>query len=449
MIRLMTAAPASGSGKTVLTCALLEALRQRGLSPCAFKCGPDYIDPMFHRAVLGIESHNLDLFLSREETVRTLFARWSRGHGAAVCEGVMGFYDGAGGGDRASAWHTADTLDLPVLLTVRPKGAGLTLAAQIRGLCAFRPNSRIAALVLNDCSPSLCRSLAPMLERETGLPVLGCLPHLEQAEIGSRHLGLRTAGEIGDLKERIQAAAGALEAHMDISRLLELCGGEEAASVPGPPPGRARAAVAVARDRAFCFTYAETLETLEAAGAEIAFFSPLEDKSLPEPACALYLPGGYPELYASALSRNESMLRSVSAAVKGGMPTVAECGGFLYLGRSLEDAWGRTWPMAGVLPGAGFREEKLVRFGYTYLTASEDSLLLRAGETVPAHEFHYWNSTENGCALKAEKPGRDRTWACGFAGPSLYAAFPHLYLAGRPELAERFVAAAAEYGRRR
>lgn len=449
MIRFMVAAPASGSGKTVMTCALLAALERRGLSPCAFKCGPDYIDPMFHRAVLGVESHNLDLFLSDAETVRRLFSRGSAGHGAAVCEGVMGFYDGVGCSDRASAWHIANTLEIPVILAVRPKGTSLTLAAQIRGLCAFRKPSRIAGILLNDCAPALCRTLAPMLERETGLPVLGSLPRLEQAAFQSRHLGLQTAEEIADLKERIQILSETLEAHSDIDRLLELCAGTDETPVfsalqksPGVP-------IAVARDEAFCFIYTETLEALRTAGGEPVFFSPLRDGRLPDNACGLCLPGGYPKLYAAALSQNGAMLQAIAAAVKDGLPTVAECGGFLYLGRTLEDIEGHVWPMAGVLPGAGYRVKRLVRFGYTHLRAEEDSLLFRAGEKILAHEFHYWDSTENGHALRAEKAASGQTWDCGFAGPTLYAAFPHLYLAGRPEMALRFTEAARNYGKRR
>ncbi len=450
MIRLLVAAPASGSGKTTVTCALLAALRRRGLSPCAFKCGPDYIDPMFHRAVLGVESRNLDLFLSGEETVRRLFARGTAGCDAAVCEGAMGFYDGVGGStDRASAWHVADTLGLPVVLVVRPKGAGLTLAAQLRGLCAFRRPSHAAGILLSDCAPSLCRSLGPMLEGETGLPVLGCLPHLAQAEIPSRHLGLYTAGEIGGLRRRMDDLAQALEAHADLDRLFSLCEGEAPAPPPPLPPAAGAVPIAVARDEAFCFTYAETLETLAAAGAAPVFFSPLRDRALPRGACGLYLPGGYPELYGEDLSQNGGMRAAVAAAVAAGLPTVAECGGFLYLGRTLEDPAGRAWPMAGALPGEGLRGERLVRFGYASLTAEADSLLFRAGETVPVHEFHYWDSTAPGGAFQAEKPVSGRRWRCGFAGPALYAAFPHLYLAGRPEMAARFVEGARKYGRKR
>lgn len=451
MIRLLIAAPASGSGKTAVTCALLAALRKRGLNPCAFKCGPDYIDPMFHRSVLGVESRNLDLFLSDEETLRKQFAAAAAGHGAALCEGVMGLYDGVGGvTDRASAWHVAGTLELPVILVIRPKGSSLTLAAQIKGLLRFREDSGVGGILLNDCPPALCRSLAPMLERETGVPVLGCLPSLPEAKFGSRHLGLYTAAEIQDLTERLDALAEALERHADMDRLLALCE-DGRPSVPKAPEAETAGGVpiAVARDEAFCFLYPETLEALEGAGASIVFFSPLRDKALPAGACGLYLPGGYPELYAGALSANREMRASIRNAVEESMPTVAECGGFLYLGRTLRDEHGAEHPMAGVLPGSGFPAGKPVRFGYGTLRAGSDSLLFRKGESVPVHEFHYWDSTENGRDLRMEKPLSGRGWDCGFVSESLYAAFPHLYFAGTLRLAERLTEAAWSYAERK
>ena len=444
--QLMAAAPASGSGKTTVVCALLRALRRRGLDPCAFKCGPDYIDPMFHRAALEVPSCNLDLYLTNPARLRQLYSAHLAGHGAAVVEAAMGYYDGAGLTDAASGWQTADTLGLPVLLVVRPGGASLTLAAQIKGLQAFRPDSHLAAILLNGCSASYADRLAPLLERETGLPVVGCLPTLEAARLPSRHLGLYTAGEIQDLSPRLDALADALEAGADLDKLLAVCRRPAPVSTPAQAaPVRAR--IAVARDEAFCFCYPETLETLARAGAECVFFSPMRDAALPE-ADALYLPGGYPELYAEALSKNAPLRRAVAAAVAAGMPAVAECGGFLYLGQTLVDEAGSVWPMAGVLPGDGFRAGRLVRFGYADLTAREDSLLFRAGERVPVHEFHHWDSTCPGDALEAEKPD-GRRWRCGFAGPRLYAGFPHLYLAGRPRLAERLVSAAAAWRKER
>ena len=407
MLQLVLAAPRSGSGKTTAACALLAALTARGLTPCAFKSGPDYIDPMFHRAVLGVESHNLDLFFSAPQTARALYARHAAGHGAAVVEGAMGYYDGLGGvTDTASAWQLADTLDLPALLVVRPKGASLTLAAELRGLTAFRTPHHIAGILLNDCTQGLCALLKPMLEKETGLPVVGCLPPLPEAAIESRHLGLKPA----------------------------------AVPCTMPPP---RVRLAVARDAAFCFTYAETLEALRENGAELCFFSPLADEALPDNIGGLYLPGGYPELYAARLAANAPLRAAVKSAVQGGLPTVAECGGFLYLGRTLQDADGTPHPMAGVLPGQGFKVGRLVRFGYARLTARADSMLLRAGETLPVHEFHHWDSTENGDAFTAAK-ANGRQWACGFANTRLYAGFPHLYWAGTP-LPKRFAAAAEHY----
>ena len=441
MIQFLIAAPSSGSGKTTLTCALLAALRERGLDPCAFKCGPDYIDPMFHRAVLGVDSHNLDLFFSQPETVRRLYAQGAAGHGAAVCEGAMGFYDGLGGvSATASAWHTADTLGLPVLLVVQPKGASLTLAAQINGLKAFRPQSHLAAVLLNDCSPSLYTLLAPMLERETGLPVLGYLPHLPDAAVESRHLGLKTAAEIPDLRRKIAALADALV--LDWQKLSALTD-RAAPDVPQQQVTPCRTRIAVARDEAFCFTYAETLEALGAAGAELCFFSPLRDAALPPDIGGLYLPGGYPELYAAALSRNHAMPAAIRKAIHAGLPTVAECGGFLYLGQTLEDSDGSAFPMAGVLPGQGVRVGRLVRFGYAKLTAHGDSMLFRTGETLPVHEFHHWDSTANGTAFTAAK-ANGRQWQCGYANEHFYAGFPHLYWAGTA-LPQRFADAAVRY----
>ena len=444
MMQFLVAAPCSGSGKTTLTCALLAALKRRGADPCAFKSGPDYIDPMFHRAVLGVESHNLDLFFSAPDTVRALYAQGAAGHGAAVCEGAMGFYDGLGGvTDTASAWHLADTLGLPVLLVVPAKGASLTLAAQINGLKTFRTPSRIVGVLLNDCTSALYKMLKPMLERETGLPVLGHLPRLPEASIESRHLGLKTAGEIAGLQQKIALLADAL--------VLDWVQFQALTDRPAPlaqPAARApaRTRIAVAQDEAFCFAYAETLDCLRTAGAELVFFSPVHDTTLPEDICGLYLPGGYPELHARELSENTSLLREIKRKIESGLPTAAECGGFLYLGQSLTDAEGQSWPMVGVLPGEAKDAGRLVRFGYAALSADSDSMLFRAGESFPIHEFHHWDSTVNGVALAAKKPVGGAEWRCGSVNEHFYAGFPHLYWAGTP-LPQRFAAAAENYRR--
>ena len=447
MIQFLLAAPRSGSGKTTMTCALLMALKRRGCAPCAFKSGPDYIDPMFHRAVLGVESRNLDLFFSTPETVRTLYAKGAAGHGAAVCEGAMGFYDGLGGvSDRASAWHLADTLGLPVLLVAEPKGQSLTLAAELKGLVNFRTPSHIAGILLNNCTARMHALLAPMLEEETGLPVLGFLSKLPEAVIGSRHLGLYTAAEVENLQQKLALLADAAEEHIDWPRLLALCEKEPPALPVQPETPPARVRIAVAQDEAFCFTYAETLEAFRDAGAEVVFFSPLRDTALPENIGGLYLPGGYPELHARELSENTSLLREIKQKIESGLPTAAECGGFLYLGQSLTDAEGQSWTMAGVLPGEAKDAGRLVRFGYAALSADSDSMLFRAGESFPIHEFHHWDSTANGAALAAKKPMGGAEWRCGFIDEHFYAGFPHLYWAGTP-LPQRFAAAAENYRR--
>ena len=351
----MISAMESGAGKTVLTCALLTALKNRGLRLRAFKCGPDYIDPMFHSGVLGVPSRNLDLFLQGEEGVRKTLSRTDADF--ALFEGAMGYYDGLNNSTTASAWALAELTGTPAVLAVSPRGSGLTLAAQLRGLKDFRPRSGIRALILMNCPERRALSLAPVLERETELPVLGFLPPMEEARFESRHLGLMTAGEIDDLGERMQKLGEAAEKSIDLDALISL--GEEIREAkptkPGWNPPRVR--VAVARDEAFCFLYEDNLDALREAGAEPVFFSPLRDAALP-PAEGLYLPGGYPELCAKRLSENKSMRRAVAEALKQGMPTIAECGGFLYLLESLEDADGNAFPMCAALPGRGFKTDR-------------------------------------------------------------------------------------------
>ena len=288
--------------------------------------------------------------------------------------------------------------------------------------------------------------LAPMLEEETGLPVLGFLPKLPEAVIGSRHLGLYTAAEVENLQQKLALLADAAEEHIDWPRLLALCEKEPPALPVQPETPPARVRIAVAQDEAFCFTYAETLEAFRDAGAEVVFFSPLRDTALPENIGGLYLPGGYPELHARELSENTSLLREIKQKIESGLPTAAECGGFLYLEQSLTDAEGQSWPMAGVLPGEAKDAGRLVRFGYAALSADSDSMLFRAGESFPIHEFHHWDSTANGVALAAKKPVGGAAWRCGFVNEHFYAGFPHLYWAGTP-LPQRFAAAAENYRR--
>ena len=352
--RLLLCAPASGGGKTTLTCALLQALVNRGVNPVAFKCGPDYIDPMFHSEIIGAKSRNLDLFLLGADTTRYLLEKNSRGSGLALIEGVMGYYDGIGLSADASAWDLARATRTPAVLVMDGRGRALTAAAVVRGMKDFRPDSGIAGVVLNRVSPMLYPRLKEAIEGETGVKVYGFLPNRPDCALESRHLGLVTAAEVAGLREKLSALAVQAEETVDIDGLLALAASapELAAkpmALPEPVEGRPR--IAVARDKAFCFYYADGLALLERLGAELVEFSPLADGGLPEGACGLYLGGGYPELYAEALADNRPMREEVRAAVLGGLPTVAECGGFLYLNQTLADGEGREWPMAGVFPG--------------------------------------------------------------------------------------------------
>ena len=449
--RLMFCAPASGSGKTTVTCAVLRALLRRGLRPMACKSGPDYIDPMFHSRVLGAQSCNLDLFFFSRSAARALLARNAEHADVTVLEGAMGYYDGIAMSSNASAWDLACTTDTPAVLVVDGRGRALSAAAEVQGFRSFRQPSRIAGVVLNRVSPMLYPRLAETITRETGLPVFGYLPVMEDCVIESRHLGLVTAAEIGDLQEKLDRMARQAEQTMDLDGLLALARSAPAldTEAPAPEPVPGRPGIAVARDKAFCFYYEASLQVLRDLGAELIPFSPLKDAALPENIQGLYLGGGYPELYAETLSHNETMRRSVYEAVTGGMPTVAECGGFLYLHRTLKDPSGTSWPMAGVLDAEGYPTGKLSRFGYVTLTAEDDSLLFRRGETMPAHEFHYWDSTAPGRDFLARKPQSTRHWQAGVATETLYAGFPHFHFASKPETARRFLEQALAYGRRK
>lgn len=447
--RLLFSAPGSGCGKTTVVCAVLQALAGRGMDPVAFKSGPDYIDPMFHTAVLGIPSRNLDLFLMGEGAVRRSLRENSAGHGAAILEGAMGYYDGIAMTSRASAWDLARRTATPAVLVADGRGCARSLAALIKGFQTLERESMLRGVVLNRVSPMLYPRLKACVEEETGLKVYGFLPAIPDAALESRHLGLVTAGEVPRLQEKLSLLARQAEETLDLDGLLALA--ETAASLSGeeeplPAPHPRRPRIAVARDEAFCFYYADALALLERLGAELVWFSPLRDDALPEGTCGLYLGGGYPELHARRLSENRVLLREICGRVLHGLPTVAECGGFLYLQRFLADGdSGNDWSMTGVLSGRAYNTGKLGRFGYVDLTARKDGLLCEAGETIPAHEFHYWDSTAPGADFRAEKPLSGRGWDCGWHTPTLYAGFPHIHFCGCPRAAERFVAACGQY----
>ena len=455
--RIMLAAPKSGSGKTLLTCGLLEVLRRRGLNPIACKCGPDYIDPMFHRYVLGIPGRNLDSFFLPAEGVRKVLVDAVREEqaGIAVLEGVMGYYDGLGGTETsASSWEIAEITDTPAILVLDCKGASLSAAAMASGFLHFRKKSHIAGVILNRVSSMYYERLAAAVEEASGLPVLGYLPESEEYRMESRHLGLFLPGEIDRLRERIGRLADQMEKSIAVDRVLEVAGmlplrienkekekaeneSMEAESIAKFPACQeqkvtSRVRIGVARDEAFCFYYQENFRLLEQMGAELVYFSPLRDKKIPDRVDGLLFGGGYPENYARELAKNAAMRESIRRSIAAGMPFLAECGGFLYLHRTLEGSDGKHWEMAGVYPFDAYRTNRLRRFGYVRLLTS-------SGQEIHGHEFHYWESEDPGTDWEAVKPTGNRSWRCIHEKGGQIGGFPHLYYASCPDFLRKWL----------
>ena len=455
--RIMLAAPKSGSGKTLLTCGLLEILRRRGLNPIACKCGPDYIDPMFHRYVLGIPGRNLDSFFLPAEGVREVLVDAVREEqaGIAVLEGVMGYYDGLGGTETsASSWEIAEITDTPAILVLDCKGASLSAAAMASGFLHFRKKSHIVGVILNRVSSMYYERLAAAVEEASGLPVLGYLPESEEYRMESRHLGLFLPGEIDRLRERIGRLADQMEKSIAVERVLEVAGmlplrienkekekaeneSMEAESIAKFPACQeqkvtSRVRIGVARDEAFCFYYQENFRLLEQMGAELVYFSPLRDKKIPDRVDGLLFGGGYPENYARELAKNAAMRESIRRSIAAGMPFLAECGGFLYLHRTLEGSDGKHWEMAGVYPFDAYRTNRLRRFGYVRLLTS-------SGQEIHGHEFHYWESEDPGTDWEAVKPTGNRSWRCIHEKGGQIGGFPHLYYASCPDFLRKWL----------
>ena len=509
--RIAISSPSSSSGKTTVTCALLKLLP----NVAAIKFGPDFIDPLFHQKVLGRKTGNIDLFFTDEDTARAIFAHDTTGADIVVCEGAMGYYDGADGTERASAYATARTLGCPVILVVDVKGKSLSVCAEINGFASFREKngdrSGICGVILNRCSASLYEKLAPLIQKECDLRPLGFLEQNADFAIESRHLGLVTPDAVSDLQKKIEVLTEAARKSLDIEKIKQIAFNEvevisynvdffrqfydrkneyslvtvqksrrgdansiqttdSSAQKSNPSACSAdkseKIRIAVAKDEAFCFYYQENLDLLEAFGAELVPFSPLRDKLIPAGCNALYLGGGYPELFPVQLAENTTMLQSVRMFCRSGAPVFAECGGFLYL------------KLAGILAGTFENKKKLVRFGYITLTANEDTLLCKKGDSIRAHEFHYFDTTENGSAFTAQKPNGTQ-WQCiqsavpvkdmrsvgcencaGGCGkcaentdssqkPTIFAGFPHLYFPSNPVFAQNFVRAAQEFAKRK
>ncbi len=441
--RFMIAAPASGSGKTLVTCGILQALVNRGLKVASFKCGPDYIDPMFHSRVIGTRSKNLDAYFVEDPVLKYLFGRTARECDVSVVEGVMGFYDGMTfDGTFASSCDVSNRLGIPVVLLINARGASLSSMAVLKGFKEFADNN-IRGVIFNQMSKKVYDSMVPMV-REMGLVPIGYVPKLTDLVLESRHLGLVLPGEIEELREKLNRLAEKLEETIDVDALLELASGAPDLDYEAPEVGRidGKVRIGLADDDAFCFTYEDNIELLERMGAEIVRFSPLKDGKLPD-VDGIVLSGGYPELHGEQLESNRSMLDDIRSKIESGMPCIAECGGFMYLHERMQDRDGVERSMVGAIPGRTWNTGKLCRFGYVTLTPVSDEGMMRSRPSVKGHEFHYWDSESNGEDWEASKRGT--TYRCINDTGTLLAGYPHMYYYSNPEVALGFLKRCAEY----
>lgn len=440
MKRIMVAGTGSGCGKTTIVCALLQALVDRRIKTASFKCGPDYIDPMFHRKVIGAESYNLDSFFCDDNTLRYLL---HRGAGEiSVIEGVMGFYDGLNG--KGSSFEVSEITDTPVVIVINARGMSESLGAVIKGFLTYKQPNNIVGFIFNRLAESRAE-FAKKLCEELGTEYLGRFPADDDFSVESRHLGLVTAEEISGLKFKLKRLGEAAEKFIDIDRIIERSDSSELTFSEPVINKRGTVKIGLSTDEAFCFFYPENGDMLERMGAEIVPFSPLNDERLPEDINGLILCGGYPELYGDRLSGNVSMLSSIRENVNKGLPCIAECGGFMYLHREFEGMDGKLYKGAGVINGKAFKTPGLKNFGYSVLTANSDNLLCKMGESFPVHEFHYFDSENCGEDFIARKPGKSGERKCVTANKSLWAGFPHLYFYSSPEIAGNFIAACERF----
>ncbi|HEX5610549.1 MAG TPA: cobyrinate a,c-diamide synthase [Solirubrobacterales bacterium] len=447
--RVVIAGTASNVGKTTIASGLIAALRARGLAVQGFKVGPDYIDPGFHTLASGRPGRNLDAYLCGPELIAPLARHGSAGADVSVVEGVMGLFDGASQrGELASTAQVAKLLGAPVVLVLDASSMSRSVAAIVHGYREFDPELDLAGVVLNRVGSERHELLLREAIEPLGVPVLGCVRRDETLSVPERHLGLVPAGErAGESRAMLDALAAALERSVDVGEILRLARAAAPLSAAPwsperaqPVPGRTR--VAVAESAAFSFHYEENLELLRAAGAELISFDPLHDEGLPEGTSALLLAGGFPEVFAAELSANRPLREEIAAFARSGHPILAECGGLLYLCEELDGK-----PMCGVLPARGEMGRRLT-LGYREATAVAAGPLCEPGEGLRGHEFHYSAveplPTPDAAAWKLAAGGAE--WSEGFVRDGIHASYLHLHWAAFPQLAHRFVSAAARAG---
>ena len=424
--RVIIGAQSSGSGKTTVTCGILQALVNRGMKVASFKCGPDYIDPMFHSNVIGARSKNLDPFFVDDDTLRYLFKRTAEEHDISVIEGVMGFYDGnAIGSTESSTCDVSLKLSAPAILLVDAHGAAASALATLKGFLEFGRNN-IKGVIFNRMSENVFKTVGPMAEK-MGVKAIGYVPKLKDITLESRHLGLVMPSEIADLKDMLKRLADILEETLDLDALIDLANTAPDIECNEPVIERTGEGlrIGLAKDETFCFTYEDNIELFRRAGAEIVEFSPMHDRELPD-VDMIVLSGGYPELYGEALESNTAMRDAIRDAVANGMYCLAECGGFMYLHDTMEDSDGVMRKMCEVIHGSVTNRHKLTRFGYVTLHTKT------CNTDVRGHEFHHWDSDNCGTDWTAVKTS-GKTYECMHDNGTLIAGYPHLYYYSNPK----------------
>jgi cobyrinic acid a,c-diamide synthase len=441
----------SGVGKTTISLGLMAALQKRGLAVQSFKVGPDFIDPGHHTRLLGVPSRNLDGWMLSKEYNRATFCRSMQGKDFGIVEGVMGLFDGYDGRSEAgSTAQMAKWLNAPVILVVDASSMARSIAALVHGFKTYERDLRVGAVIANKVgSASHARFLSEAMESVPDVSFLGGLPRSEEVTIPDRHLGLVTSDEEPYPADLFNKLAVLVEEHLDVSKLLEMPATVVSDEVlPGPPARQARIRLGVARDEAFCFYYQDNLDLLTHFGAELCFFSPVRDANLPANVSGLYLGGGYPELYARKLAENEGLRREILAAAQRGMPIFAECGGFMYLARSIE-VEGRNYPMVEFYPFSTRMLPQRKALGYREVVLKEDSLLGPKGLKARGHEFHYSELIGNPgevpdlfqlSSRKGIEVGTD-----GFMLDNTLAGYIHLHFGSNPAMAAHFVDSCREY----
>jgi cobyrinic acid a,c-diamide synthase len=390
---IVLAAPSSGCGKTVITLALLRALRRAGMRPGSLKIGPDYIDPGFHRAASGGECRTYDSWAMRRETLNDQIAPVAAQCDVVVAEGVTGLFDGAADGTGSTA-DAASRLGWPIVLIADVRGQGASVAALVEGFARHRDDTKIAAVIFNRVGSSRHRDILSAAMAPTGIPILGMIPRDPALALPDRHLGLIQAEEQPGLNQKIDRAAAVIEAEINLNAVLDYAAPiapiapvvDHGGSVPVSPPGQR---IAVARDDAFSFIYPHVLDGWRRAGAAISYFSPLADDAPAAGSDAVYLPGGYPELHAGRLSKNEVFLNGLRQAASEKATIYGECGGFMVLGEALTDRDGQRFDMAGLLPIRTSFAEPRLQLGYRKLALHGDNFLGKKGAEYRGHEFHY------------------------------------------------------------